>query len=282
MLIGQGIKKEKYLIIHMDDMGTSYAANIAGIRLFEKGIANSASVIVSGPWAHDFIKWCKNNSSFDVGIHFAHTCEWEYNRWRPLCDISCVPDLFDADGFMHRGFSNELLSVPQEQVRMEMEKQFSQALMWGLKPTHVDSHMCINTLKPEFFKEYIRIAQKYDVIADIPEWVKVNKQMSEVSSKCNYPIKNAAISTGDSIDYETKKQQLIRNLEGVDYGLNVLTVHPIIETDEIKHIIPSWEERLMEYRLLLDDDILNAIRVLDIRLITWQEIAKLCKTLNYT
>ncbi len=56
-------KNLKLLIIHMDDIGMSYAANQAAIDLFEKGIVSSASIMMPCSWAYDFIQWTKEHTA---------------------------------------------------------------------------------------------------------------------------------------------------------------------------------------------------------------------------
>lgn len=264
----------KNLIIHIDDAGMGYAANGAAQDLLLKGIARSASVMVPCPWAFDFIRWCKANPGFDVGIHLTHTCEWDAGRWRPLSGRSEAPSLYDGDGFLWRGFGEEMLSVAPDEYTKEARAQIEQALQWGLQPTHFDNHMWTARKTPVLFKSFLDLSKQYGVIPHVPEWIFFNEEMKRVFRESGFTSVCMAVESGrNDLGYEVKKADFRRLLTEMKDGLYVLTLHPVIETDEIKAMIPAWEERYMEYRLLMEDETERIIRELGIRITTWREVA---------
>lgn len=265
---------EKYLIIHMDDIGMSYAANEAAARLYQKGIATSASIMMPCPWAVDFIKWHRNNSNFDIGIHFTLTCEWNSCRWRPLSSAERVNKLFDEEGFMHKGFNQEIKDVPLEQIAIEIQTQIDLAKRWGLRFTHFDTHMFSLFFNEEQFVYLLKIAKDNNVAFHIPIWSLWDERRLEIVEAFDFPIVQNAVSSGDGSDYETKKKSLLENLSKLDKGLNVLTIHPVIDTQEIRHIIPDWEQRYLEYLLFMDDEVKEHIKEHNIKLISWEEVNK--------
>lgn len=263
---------EKLLIIHMDDIGGSYAANMAAADLFEKGIASSGSVMMPCAWAFDFILWCNRNPQYDIGIHLTHTCEWDACRWRPLLDRRDVNKLADREGFMWRGFSGEMKSVGVEEYWAEMEIQMEQALAWGLRPTHIDSHMGVNMNSAEFFDAYLQIARKYGVIPNILHKEMLNNQIEMIIAKYGFRTIDACVSSGRGESYHDKKEDLYRELQNVKPGLNYLCIHPVYDTPEIRFIMPCWQERVLEYKLFMDDDTSKALQQLNIKVITWRDM----------
>jgi predicted glycoside hydrolase/deacetylase ChbG (UPF0249 family) len=265
------IFQEKLLMIHMDDIGMSYASNEAAKELFQKGIVTSASIMIPCTWAYDFISWWKNNPKFDLGIHTTLTCEWSASRWRPLVDKSRVPGLVDSDGFMHSSNDGVLLGATPEEIYEEVKAQIEQAVFWGLVPTHLDRHMYTMGICSEYFERYITLAKEnnlpyqmmckeYDAVDKLSERVPVIKFDYHVSS-------------GEGKDYVTKKASLIQALERMQFGLNILTIHPVIYTPEIKEIVPEWRDRYLEYQLFMDDEISEKISQLGIKRVSWKDIA---------
>jgi len=269
------VEKEKWLIIHIDDIGMSYAANKAAINLFKKGIATSGSIMMPCPWAHDFIKWHNKNPQYDVGIHLTHTSEWDVCRWRPVSDAKDVPDLLDEDGFMWKGFDNELSSVPCSQVEHEIYAQINLAKKWGLRFTHIDSHMWVVASNPSFLKVYLEAASKYNIVPNISKDMLWDEERREIYRGSGFPLVTGKISSGEGEDLETKKQDFIKKAKEIKPGLNVLTIHPVIETPEIKEIIPTWHKRYLEYLLFMDDEVRQVLDDLGIRRIGWEDVKKL-------
>lgn len=264
-------KDDKYLIIHMDDIGMSYAANEAAARLYQKGIATSGSIMMPCSWAVDFIKWHKKNSIFDAGIHLTLTCEWDSCRWRPLTASQCINKMIDKEGFMHKGFNQEIKDVPLGQVAIEIEAQIDLARRWGLEFTHFDTHMFSLFHNDEQFLYLLNTAKNNNVALHIPKWALWNEYRIGLAEKFNFPIIEYSISSGEGNDYESKKKSLFENLSKIDKGLSVLTIHPVVDTEEIRHIIPDWQQRYLEYLLFMDDEVKDFIQKCGIRLICWEE-----------
>lgn len=264
-------KDEKLLIIHMDDIGMSYAANRAAMDLFAKGTANSASVIVPGPWARDFIRWWADNPGYDVGVHLTHTSEWDACRWRPLSPARDVPALLDPDGFMWHGFPGELTAVPPAQIALEMVAQIRQALAWGLRPTHLDSHMGIVTAQPAFFRAYLDLAKEYRLAPHIFPWAAEMEGIAAMVRESPFPVAQG-VEVDPGATLAEKKEAIRRALAALRPGLNVLTIHPVVDTPEIREIIPRWEERYLEYLAFMDEETRDAVAASGARLVTWGQV----------
>jgi hypothetical protein len=56
-------------------------------------------------------------------------------------------------------------------------------------------------------------------------------------------------------------------------------VHPAIESDELKSIVPPWEQRVWEYRLMKDPETHETLKTHGVELISYRDIVRL-KTEN--
>lgn len=263
---------EKLLIIHMDDIGMNYACNEAAKELFQKGIVTSASIMVPCAWSYDFINWWKNNKQFDVGIHATLTCEWAACRWRPLLDKNRVPGLIDKDGFMHSSNDGVMSKATPEEIYQEISTQVEQAISWGLTPTHLDRHMYTICMNPEYFEKYIAIAKDNNIPYQMNN--KEYDSIDQLSEKVPVKKFNGGVTSGEGKDYETKKASLMQALEDMQPGFYQITIHPVIDTPEIRAIIPEWRDRYLEYQLFMDEDIRDYIDKLGIKRVSWTDITQ--------
>lgn len=274
----KAVTNQKYLIVHMDDIGLGYAANTAAIELFQKGIVSSASVMVPCPWTFDFINWHRQNSKYDVGIHLTHTCEWDAYKWRPLAGKDQAPELYNPDGFMWKGVDKEINKVSPGQVKLEMRLQIEQAMNWGLKPSHIDTHMFAVAGVLENFKAYLDLAREYGIQAFIPQWLLWDDERRSLADNYGFPVvNNVSGIRGKGNDYASYRESLYGTLESVKPGLNELIIHPVTDTPEIRAIIPSWEQRNMEYRLFMDEETDKVIKDLGINVVNWADVKNIFK-----
>lgn len=261
---------EKLLIVHMDDIGMNYACNEAAKDLFQKGIVTSASIMVPCSWSFDFISWWKQNKQYDVGIHTTLTCEWSACRWRPLSGKGQVPGLVDRNGFMHSGNKEVLGAATSDEIYQEVRAQVEQAVSWGLRPTHIDRHMYTICMCPEYFEQYIRVAEEYKLPYQMNR--KEYDAIEQLSERVPVKKFGGMISSGEGTDYETKKASLLRTLEQMLPGFYQLTIHPVKDTPEIREIIPEWRERYLEYQLFMDDGLAEYMDELGIRRLSWRDV----------
>src|ERR1041384_827009 len=91
---------DKILIVNVDDVGNSHAANAAVIDSMENGLATSSTIIVPGPWFPEIAAYAKAHPASDFGVHLCHTSEWKTLKWGPIANKSDVPGLVDPQGYL--------------------------------------------------------------------------------------------------------------------------------------------------------------------------------------
>ena len=141
----------KLLIVHADDAGLSHSQNMATIQSLEKGIVNSYSIMVPCPWFYEMAVFAKNNPQFDNGIHLTLTCEWENYKFGPVLPVSEVPSLVDEYGHFYKKREQLREKASAEDVKNELQAQIKKAIKFGIKPTHMDSHMYSVGASSKFF-----------------------------------------------------------------------------------------------------------------------------------
>jgi predicted glycoside hydrolase/deacetylase ChbG (UPF0249 family) len=272
-------EETRLLIIHADDAGLSHSENMATIQCLENGIVNSYSIMVPCPWFYEMATFAKENPHFDIGIHLTLTCEWVNYKFGPVLPISEVPSLVDEYGYFYKKREQLSSTATVEDVEKELDAQIQKALKFGLKPTHIDSHMYSVAANPEFWKVYRRLGKKYK----LP--VLMSRQFMEmVGLDCGQNIVDDDLlidkgylgefelfESGKLSDYYTQA------LENLVSGLNIILIHPAFDDNEMKGITvnhPNFgsEWRQIDFDSFTSKENREKLKAHDIELITWNDI----------
>jgi predicted glycoside hydrolase/deacetylase ChbG (UPF0249 family) len=154
---------DKLLIINVDDVGNSHAANAAVIDAMENGLVTSATIIVPGPWFPEIAAYAKARPNSDFGVHLAHTSEWKTLKWGPVANKSEVPGLVDPQGYLWPDIMSVYKNSTPEQAYIEARAQIKKALDAGIDLTHLDSHMGTLQYNEAYFQVYRRLAREFNL-----------------------------------------------------------------------------------------------------------------------
>jgi len=275
---------DKLIIIHADDIGMSHSVNIATIEAFKAGIVTCGSVMVPCAWFPEFAAYYRENPGLDVGIHLTLTSEWKYYQWGTVASRDKVPSLVDENGFMWRSYEEFVQHAKPEEVEIEIRAQIEQALKFGIKPTHIDTHMGTVFAKPEFFEIYCRLGKEYNIIPMLikptPEIIERLKQMQsdlagkvgDVMSKTDMPYLDELVSAGSGDIFEEKKASYYNAIQNLKPGVNQIIVHLGMDDEELKHITNSYMSRYYDYKIFTDPETKKLIDKKGVKLIGWKEM----------
>ena len=168
-------KTTKLLMIHADDAGLSHSENRATIKSLTQGIVNSYSMMVPCPWFYEMAVFAKNNPQYDNGIHLTLTCEWESYKFGPVLPLAEVPSLVNEAGYFFKSREELKENATAEDIKKELKAQIEKAYAFGLKPTHIDSHMYSVGISAEVMDIYRRLGEEYD----LP--ILINKEIMNMS-----------------------------------------------------------------------------------------------------
>lgn len=164
----------KLLIIHADDLGLSHATNSAVIGLFKNQPNISGSIMINCPWFPEIAEFAKSNTNFDLGIHLTLTSEWDRYFIGGVLWQDKIPTLVNDKGYFYPTregfFTHQIL----QEVEKEIKAQIDKAISFGIKPTHLDSHMMTMFLSEELLNLYIKVGKEYK----LPVFVPINQLSS--------------------------------------------------------------------------------------------------------
>jgi chitin disaccharide deacetylase len=154
-------------ILHADDVGMCHGANTAFIELFRTGRLDCGSTMVPCPWFPEIGRLAAEDPSLDLGVHLTLTSEWAGYRWGPLTRQPKSSGLVDDEGYFHRQVAPLAAVVGAEAAEEEMRAQVDRALAFGMKPTHIDTHMG-GALCPPLVEAYCRVGRDYRLPVLLP------------------------------------------------------------------------------------------------------------------
>lgn len=218
------------LLIRIDDMGFSHAANIACIETYQEGVAKSVEVIVPGPWFEEAASLLQKNPGLDAGVHLVLTSEWANLKWRPLTP---APSLVDEDGyFFPMLWENKRFPPDQyllandwkiEEVEAEWRAQIELAKKKIPQLTHVSGHMGCSNIS-EAARELMRsLAAAYGLDIHLED----------------AGVKRVPSWSGSKYSAKQKEKRFIQMLEELGPGDWILVEHPgyaIAELETVGHI----------------------------------------------
>ena len=278
---------EKVLMVHADDIGMSHSVNAATIEAFKKGLVTSGSIMVPCPWFPEIAAYAKEHPELDLGLHLTLTSEWKYLRWRPVASPEKVKGLLDEEGFMWRSERQTAMKATAQEIEIELRAQIERALQFGVKPTHLDTHMGTLYTRKDFFDVYAKLGKEYGVpvmvMRPTPEIIAYGKQVGmpiteDLLKKVEADgyVMLDYLNTGvQGKNFAERKEAYKRFLRSLKPGVTMLIVHLGMNDPELKATTGSWEQRYADFQSFTDPEIEALIKELGVKLTTWREMGKI-------
>jgi len=277
-------KESRVVILHADDIGMCYEANHAAKNYLKNKEIQSAAAMVPCPWFDEFAKWAVANPDEDIGLHLTLTSEWQTYRWGPISNSSDVPGLLDDDGYLWREVPDVVMHASAAEVEKEIRAQIDRAIAVGIKPNHIDTHMGTLYGHPEYAKAFFKIAMEYNIPANAidftPENVQkfrkqgypINDEFVQYSSEYLLPKLDAFFSVPNGQTYEEKKANFSKLIQSLKPGISEIIFHPSIESEGLKKITNSWQQRVWEAKMFSDPEVIQFMKEEELIFTNWIEM----------
>jgi predicted glycoside hydrolase/deacetylase ChbG (UPF0249 family) len=269
----------------MDDIGMCPEANKAAKNYIKSNQIMSAAVMMPCPKAAAFIEWAKHQPLSDIGLHLTLTSEWKTYRWPSVTDPSKVPGLIDPAGKLWPEVPDVVIHASAEEVETEIRAQIEKCIALGYTPTHIDTHMGTLYGRADYAKAFLKVAQEYNIPANAldlsdPELVKkfkaqgypMDDKMISVAADYRLPKLDNFTSVAPGPTYEKKRDAFLAMVKSLKPGLTEIIFHPSIETDNLKTITNSWQQRVWESQLFADPVVIQFFEKEGIIITNWKEI----------
>jgi predicted glycoside hydrolase/deacetylase ChbG (UPF0249 family) len=277
---------KKVLILHADDIGMCYEANQAAKTYLPAGHIQSAAMMVPCPWFNEIADWYKENPQYDLGLHLAMNSEWKWYRWGPTAGREAVPGMVDKEGYLWRSQIETATHASGEEIEKEVRAQIERALSKGIRPGHIDTHMGTLYVRIDYTKAYLKLAEEYHIPAMV---VEQTPAVLAKFKKQGYPISDESLkliaayklpklddfnAAPDGKSYDDKKQKFYELVRSLSPGLNEIIFHPSVQTDTLKAITGSWQQRSWEAQMFADPEMHAFFEREGVLFTNWKEIMK--------
>ncbi len=236
----------RILILNCADLGLCHAATTGVYDALRDGLATSASLMVPAPWAREAASRFRGD---DVGVRLTLNAEHDLYRWGP---ITQAPSLLDGDGGFPRTVTDVWDHADLDEVRRECRAQVERAVLWGFDISHLDAHMDALLLRPEFFDVYLELAVEFDLPLRLPD--------DAVEPSLGFPIRELAAEEGVlfadravTVPAVGGREALLDALGSLEPGVTEITLHPAVDSAELRAATGDWASRVADLGLLVDD-----------------------------
>jgi len=271
----------KLLIIHADDIGLAQSVNDATIEAFASGGITSGSIMVPCPWFIDFAAYYKSHPDLDVGIHITLTSEWDFYKFGGILPSTDIPSLLDENGYFYPTTEEVGLHADPLEVEKEIRAQIDRAIAFGIKPTHLDTHMGSVLARPELVEIYMKLGQEYKLPVFAPRMLlfAMPEDLREMVKEEFVLVDGFFMLNleGPDASWEEEYGKMIENMGP---GLNVMIVHLAHDNAEMQAIAvnhpafgATWREKDLHY--LQSQTFHELLKAKEIQLVTWKEIGAL-------
>jgi len=280
-----GQRDAKLLMVHADDAGMCHSVNAATREALLSGSVQSSSIMMPCPWVSEIADLAKEHPELDLGLHLTLTSEWKYYRWRPVSPAEKVKGLLDADGYLWRDVRAVAEHASAAEVETELRAQIERARHFGIRFTHVDTHMGTLYARPDYFEVYTKVAREAGVpcmllrptpeaAAEMKEYP-ITAEMLERKEREGYVLLDRLVTGVPGRSFAERRESYRKLLRELKPGVTKLIVHLAKDDAEIRAVSNAWEQRWSDFQFWTSEEARSLLKENGIRPVTYRELGKL-------
>lgn len=280
---------DRVVIIHVDDVGMCQAGVEAFADLWEYGLISSGSTMVPCPWSLAAAELCHSNPDVDMGVHITLTSEWKTYRWGPVSTRDTGTGLIDREGCFYHTVQMAQENAHPDAARVEMEAQIQRAMIAGIDPTHMDTHMG-TVAHPKLLVHYLQLA----IARQLPPMMLrldaaaiqqhgYDAASAEMMARILAQVEVDGLPLLDQIatvhldDPANRLERTKSVLSGLSSGVTHFYIHPAKDTPELRAITPDWRCRVGDYENFMSDDLRTFLKNSGLQIIGYRRIKELIR-----
>ncbi|HEX8145705.1 MAG TPA: polysaccharide deacetylase family protein [Pyrinomonadaceae bacterium] len=270
----------KLLIVHADDLAAAHSVNAATFKAFETGLVNSGSVMVPCPWLPEVADYARRHPDADLGLHLTLTSEWKTYRWGGVLPKERAASLYAPDGYLYPTEDVAAARIDVREAEAEIRAQIERARAFGIRPTHLDSHMrTLYTTRP-LFEMFLRVARDERLPVMVSrEWFGEAPFLPAALGPDGLVL-DRVVGADPSVRPERWAEFYADVVKNLKPGVTELIVHLAYDDEEMRAVAldhPNWGAawRQRDFDFVTGGEFRRLLREHNVKLVTWREIGGL-------
>jgi predicted glycoside hydrolase/deacetylase ChbG (UPF0249 family) len=270
----------KLLIIHADDLGAAHSIDAASFAAMDKREISSASIMMPTPWVTEVAAYARAHPNADLGLHLTITSEWHTYRWGSVTPADKVPSLLDSVGTFPDDDSLVALRAKPAEVEREIRAQVERALVMGIRPTHLDSHMGALFTTPALFATYVKVARDYHLPFLAVRGDPRTAPQPPLSARDI--LLDTVVTADPTIRPDQWKAWYLKSIANLKPGLTEMIIHLGSDDSELQAVTvnhepwgSAWRQR--DTDVMSSAEFKKALQDNHVILVTWKELGKLAQ-----
>jgi predicted glycoside hydrolase/deacetylase ChbG (UPF0249 family) len=270
----------KLLIVHADDLGMAHSVDAATMKAFDTGLVSSGSIMVPCPWFPEIAAYARSRPEADLGLHLTLTSEWKFYRWGPVLSKDRVASLLNADGFFYLTESDAASHADPREAEAEVRAQIERARAFGVRPTHLDSHMGTLYQSRALFEVLLRVAHDNRLPVRISREMFAGAPYLPSLLAPDDVVLDSIVTIGPDVPPGRWADFYAEAIKSLRPGVTEFVIHLAYDDEEMRAATvehPGWGAawRQRDFDFFTGERFRQLLKENNVRLITWRELGRL-------
>jgi predicted glycoside hydrolase/deacetylase ChbG (UPF0249 family) len=175
------------------------------------------------------------------------------------------------------------MNAKPEEIETELRAQIERAREYGVRFTHLDSHMGTLFARPDYFEIYVKLAQEYGVPCMLPRPTEANAAdlkgypvtpaMLEEKERAGMKMLDRLVTGVAGRTPAERRESYLKLIAGLKPGVTKLIIHLAKDDAEIRAVTNNWEQRWGDFQFWTSDDARRALEKHNVELYTYRRLA---------
>jgi hypothetical protein len=231
-------------------------------------------------WLPEVAAYARAHADADLGLHLTLTSEWKTYRWGAVLSKDRAPTLYAADGYLYPTEDVASSHIDVREAEAEVRAQIARARAFGIRPTHLDSHMRTLYTTRTLFEMLLRVGREERLPVMVSrEWFGQAPFLPAALGPDGVAV-DRVVSADPSVRPERWAGFYSDLIKSLKPGVTELIVHLAHDDAEMRAVTldhPDWGAawRQRDFDFVTGDEFRRLLKEHNVKLITWREVGKL-------